>query len=66
MHLGNFSSFNLTIRSWKCVIEKESYVVLGPFVIMGIIQKPITRPNFSKKSIVSIHDFTDVMNRDLF
>jgi hypothetical protein len=56
----------LTIRSWKLVVEKEIYVVVQLLMIMGIIQKPFTRPYFSKKSIVSIPDFTDVMNRDIF
>jgi hypothetical protein len=40
---------------------REIYVVLGPFVLMGIIQKPTLKPYFTRERVISITGFGDVI-----
>jgi hypothetical protein len=55
----------LTVRSparaWEPVTEGEIYIVLGPFMLMGIIQKPTLRSYFTTKRVISTLGFRDVM-----
>jgi hypothetical protein len=43
-------------RAWKPVTEGEIYVVLGLFMLMGIIQKPTQRSYFTTKRVISTRD----------
>jgi hypothetical protein len=40
---GNLFSFRSPVRSWYPVTDNEMHVVLGLFMLTGIIQKPTTR-----------------------
>jgi hypothetical protein len=40
-------------RSWKPVTEEEIYIVLGLFMLMGIIQKPTLRSCFITRRVIS-------------
>jgi hypothetical protein len=46
------------------VIEGEMYVVLGLFMLMGIIQKPTFRLYFTTKRVISTPGFGDIVTRD--
>jgi hypothetical protein len=49
-------------RAWKPVTEGEIYVVLGLFMLMGIIQKPTLRlySYFTTKTVISTPGFGDI------
>jgi hypothetical protein len=51
-------------KAWKPVTEGDIYVVLGVFMLMGIIQKPTLRSYFTTKRVISTPGFTDVITRD--
>jgi hypothetical protein len=42
------------------------YVILGLYLLMGIIQKPTLRSYFSRKRILSTPGFGDIISRDRF
>jgi hypothetical protein len=42
-----------TAKAWKPVMEGESYVVLGLFMLMGIIKKPTLRLYSTTKRVLS-------------
>jgi hypothetical protein len=46
------------------VTEEEIYIVLGLFMLMGIIQKPTLRSYFTTKRLISTPGFRDVMTRE--
>jgi hypothetical protein len=46
---GHELSVSLPARAWKPVTDGEIYVVLGLFMLMGIVQKPTLRSYFSTK-----------------
>jgi hypothetical protein len=48
----------------KPVTEGEIYVVLGLFMLMGIIQKPTLRSYFTTKRVISTPGFGDIITRD--
>jgi hypothetical protein len=54
-------------RAWKPVTEGEIYIVLGSFMLMGIIQKPTLRSYFTTNRVISTpgfrhHDTREVGN----
>jgi hypothetical protein len=63
---GNLLTFWSPVHSWVPVIEIEIYVVLGLFLLMGIVQKPTMRSYFSKKSVLPTPGFADVISRERF
>jgi hypothetical protein len=60
---GNLFSFQSPVRSWYPVTNNEIYVVLGFYMLTGIIQKPTTRLYFSKRRIVQTPGFGDIITR---
>jgi hypothetical protein len=46
------------------VTEGEIYVVLGIFMLMGIIQKPPLRSYFTTERVISTPGFGDIITRD--
>jgi hypothetical protein len=50
---GRELSVMLPARAWKPVTEGEIYIVLGLFMLMGIIQKPTFRSHFTTKRVIS-------------
>jgi len=62
---GNLFSFRSLVRSWTSVTESEIYTVLGLFLLMGIVQKPTTRPYFLKRRVISTPGLADIIIRDL-
>jgi hypothetical protein len=50
---GRKSSSKSPARAWKPVTEEEIYVVVGLFMLMGIIQKPTLRSYFTTKRVIS-------------
>jgi hypothetical protein len=51
-------------RAWKPVTEEEMYIVLGLFMLMGIVQKPTLRSYFTTKRLISTPGFRDIMTWD--
>jgi hypothetical protein len=51
-------------RAWEPVTEGEVYVVLGLFMLMGIIQKPTLRSYFTTERVISTPGFRDIITRD--
>jgi hypothetical protein len=51
-------------RAWKPVTEGKIYVVLGLFILMGIIQKPTLRSYFTTKRVISTPGFGDIITGD--
>jgi hypothetical protein len=54
------------VRYWYPVTDNEMYVVLGLFMLTGIIQKPTTRLCFSKRRVLQTPGFNDVITRERF
>jgi hypothetical protein len=58
----------LSIRSpasaWKPVTVGEIYIVVGLFMLMGIIQKPTLKSYFTTKRVISTPGFRDIMTRE--
>jgi hypothetical protein len=46
------------------VTEGEIYVVLGLFMLIGIIQKPTLRSYFTTKRVISTTGFGDIITKD--
>jgi hypothetical protein len=46
------------------VTEAEIYIVLGLFMLTGIIRKPTLRSYFSTKMVISTPGFGDIITRD--
>jgi hypothetical protein len=46
------------------VTEGEIYIVLGLFMLMGIIQKPTLRTYFTTKRLISTSGFRDIITRE--
>jgi len=63
---GNLFSFISLVRSWTPVTASEIYTVLGPFLFMGIVQKPTIRSYFSKSRVISTTGFADIISRERF
>jgi hypothetical protein len=63
LHACKLSSRS-TARAWKPMTEGEIYVVLGLFMLMGIIQKPTLRSYFATKRVISKPGFGDIITRD--
>jgi hypothetical protein len=63
---GRLFTFRSHVRQWAPVTENEIYVVLGLYLLMGIIQTPTLRTYFSRKRILSAPGFGDVISRDGF
>jgi hypothetical protein len=61
---GRKLSSRSTARAWKPMTEGEIYVVLGLFLLMGIIQKPTLRSYFTTKRVISTPGFGDIITRD--
>jgi hypothetical protein len=61
---GRKLSSRSTARAWKPVTEGEIYVVLGLFMLMGIIQKPTLRSYFTTKRVISTPGFGDIITRE--
>jgi hypothetical protein len=62
--IGRLFSFRSLVRQWRPVTEGEIYVVLGLYMLMGIIQKPTLRSYFSQKWLLSTPRCGDVISRD--
>jgi hypothetical protein len=54
------------MRDWKHVTTDEIYVVLALFMLVGIVQKPTLRLNFSRNSILAIPVSGSVISMDRF
>jgi hypothetical protein len=63
---GRLFTFRSLCRQWTPVTEDEVYVMLGLYLLMGIIQKPTLRSYFSRKRILSTPGFGDIISRDRF
>jgi hypothetical protein len=63
---GRLFTFRSLVRKWTRVTENEIYVVLGLYLLMGIIQKPTLRSYFSRRRILSTPGFGDVISRERF
>jgi hypothetical protein len=63
---GNLFTFRSPVRSWVPVTENEIHVLLGLFLLMGMVQKPTMRSYFSKKRVLSTPGFADVISRERF
>jgi hypothetical protein len=63
---GRLFTFRSLVRQWAPVAENEIYVVLGLYLLMGIIQKPTLQTYFSRKRILSTQGFGDLISRDMF
>jgi hypothetical protein len=61
---GRELSSRSATRAWKHVTEGEIYVVLGLFMLMGIMQKPTLRSYFTTKRVISAAGFGDIITRD--
>jgi hypothetical protein len=61
---GRELSVRLPARAWKPVTDREVYVVLGLFMLMGIIQKPSLRSYFTTKRVISTPGFREIITRD--
>jgi hypothetical protein len=46
------------------VTEGKIYIVLGLFMLMGIIQKPTLRSYFTTKRLISTSEFRDIMTQE--
>jgi hypothetical protein len=46
---GRLFTFRSLVRQWKPVIENEFYVMIGLYLLMGIIQNPTLWAYFFKK-----------------
>jgi hypothetical protein len=44
----------------------EIYIVLGLYLLMGIVQKPTVRSYFSTRRVISTPGFSDVISRERF
>ena len=62
----NLFSFRSLVRSWTLVRESEIYAVLGLFLLMGNVQKPIVRLYSLKGRVISTPGFADVISRERF
>ncbi|PNF24933.1 hypothetical protein B7P43_G09365 [Cryptotermes secundus] len=51
-------------KAWKPVTEGEIYVVLGLFMLMGIVQKPTLQSYFTTEKVISTPGFTDIITQD--
>jgi hypothetical protein len=63
---GSLFTFRSPVRQWRPVMENEIYVVLGLFLLMGIIQKPTLQTYFSRRRILITPGFGEVISRDRF
>jgi hypothetical protein len=63
---GHELSVSSPARAGKPVTDGEIYVVLGLFMLMGIVQKPTLRSYFTTKRVISTPGFRDVITRDRF
>jgi hypothetical protein len=63
---GRLFTFRSLCRQWASVTENEMFVMLGLYLLMGIIQKPTLRSYFSRKRILSTPWFGDIISRDRF
>jgi hypothetical protein len=63
---GRLFTFISLVRHWTPVTENEIDVVLGLFLLMGILQKPIHWTYFSRRRILSTPGFGDVISRGRF
>jgi hypothetical protein len=61
---GRKLSSRSAARAWKPVTEGEICVVLGLFMLMGIIQKPTLRSYFTTKRVISTPGFGGITTRD--
>jgi len=50
-------------RTWKPATEGDVYVVLGLFMLMGIILTPTLRSYFTTKRVISTPGFGDIIRR---
>ncbi|PNF32813.1 hypothetical protein B7P43_G04498 [Cryptotermes secundus] len=51
-------------KAWKPMTKGEIYVVLGLFMLMGIVQKPTLQSYFTTKRVISTPGFRDIITRD--
>jgi hypothetical protein len=61
---GHKLSSRSAARAWKPVTEGVIYVVLGLFMLVGIIQKPTLKSYFTTKRVISTPGFGDIITRD--
>jgi uncharacterized membrane protein YhaH (DUF805 family) len=45
-------TFRITIRKWEDIKMDEMYMVLALFMLMGILQKPTLRSQYSKNLLL--------------
>ncbi|XP_069685025.1 piggyBac transposable element-derived protein 4-like [Periplaneta americana] len=53
-----------SMRQWTPVTLNEMYILLGIFLLMGIIQKPTLRSYFARKRLISTPGVGDIISRD--
>jgi hypothetical protein len=61
---GHELSVRSPARAYKLVTEGEIYIVLGLFMLMGIIQKPTLRSYFTTKRGISTLGFREIITRE--
>jgi hypothetical protein len=61
---GSLITFRSLVSQWTPVTENEFYVVLGSYLLMGIIQNPTLQEYFSRKISLPTPGFGDVISRD--
>jgi hypothetical protein len=54
----------LPATAWKPVTGWQIYVVLGLYILTGIIQKPKLRSNFTTKRVLSATGFSNIITKD--
>ncbi|XP_046402046.1 piggyBac transposable element-derived protein 4-like [Ischnura elegans] len=54
------------INNWRDVTREEMYIMLGIFILMGIIQKPSVKSYFTKDPFLETPIFSQMMSLDRF
>jgi len=63
---GNIFPKRSRVHEWVPVTEKEIYVVISIFMLMGIIQKPTLRLYFARNQLVATPIFGSIISLDRF
>lgn len=60
------SILSRTMKNWKPVDEAEIYVLLGIYMLMGIVQKPSIRSYYCKDPFIETPIFSKIMKKERY
>jgi uncharacterized membrane protein len=61
---GDIFTFRPLVKRWTAATENLIYVVLGLYLLTGVIQQPTLRAYIPRKKILSTSEFGDVVSSD--